>query len=162
MREVRFIFPADCWQLARAAGLTIEETLDNWTDNSFLILEKMVYQFSGPNGERIQEINFSGLFRPVNPGGGTTGPHLQGRRIDVRSILFDDGTSITFNYSSSITEPPMASELRNWIFPRIPVQQYLTPWSMCGEGTTSRCVPNDGSTRLRRDHRDHMHITVVR
>ena len=61
-REVRFIFKADCWELARTvSGLTIEETLDEWTDNSFLILDKMVSQFVAPNTVQVQQIDFSVL-----------------------------------------------------------------------------------------------------
>jgi len=156
--QCKLVFPADCWDFARIVGMSMSDTLDRGTVKSYTVIQRFVDFLSSSNAN-ISEINFSGLYRPF--GGSTTSPHIFGRGIDIRALRFSNGDGIVFNYTAAPHESALAAAVRTHFAPNIaPVTQYLSPWSMCGEGGVAACVPNTGATPLQRGHRDHLHITV--
>lgn len=102
----------------------------------------------------LSEIYFTSLYRPTG-----TGPHTQGRGIDIGYVTRRGDPALTLlrrENGQPIAEPELARELRESLV-RHGSTQVLTPWWIYSVGT--RDDPNDMQRELDVSHQSHLHIT---
>lgn len=151
-RDCKLIFPESSWEIASLVLNDYKEVVKKTNLNIF----EVIYRLMVDENIRATEIVFSGLWRPWRG----SHAHLVGRGIDIRSIRGEAGSGVIFNLNTSGAENSFGKIVRESLttnFPRI--NQYLCPWFICNP-VGSSCTVNTGVSKVEKDHRDHLHLTL--
>ncbi len=149
--STRLIFPASSWQNARQAGASFTDALGHLAPRGWLVLEQLA------RGLQLGELYLTSLWRASG-----TGPHTQGRGLDVGYLQRRKDAALTLlarDAAADGDEPPLAKAARLLLQRSAHVSQVLTPWWMFSKGSYDR--PNDSTSPLDVEHLTHLHVTLV-
>lgn len=148
-------FPANCFEIAKKEGYTIQDVVDSCENRVFSVLYSMVTDL------RCTYIEFSSLWRPYTPGNPNS-PHNTGRGIDITRMKSKYG-DVYFNISTGSAESAYVKLIRNWCYPTNKnITQYFSPWQMCNEKSSCNgaCCSNDKTAPNHKLHLNHLHLTI--
>ena len=161
--ECEIKFPAHSWDLARKAGYTFNQVLDNTLEKTFDFLLWILQFDFDPESHNfyIKKIVLSSLWRPKTSG---TSPHEHGRGLDIIKIDPSIGNSIICNINSTDEEDVYLIKLRDAAFAAKFITQYFSPWKMYFYDSSG--VLHDGintrTSELEKIHLDHVHFTITK
>ena len=148
-------FPANCFELAKKEGYTIQDVVDSCQNRVFTVMYRMMREL------KCTEIQFSSLWRPYTPGNPNS-PHNTGRGMDITRMKSKYGDTY-FSINAGGTESAYTKLIRAWCYPKnIDITQYFSPWQMCNEKTNCNgaCCENDHTSPNHKLHLTHLHLTV--
>lgn len=146
--STRLLFPAESWASARNAGIDFAEMFEHVQPQGWDVVADAARDLD------LSEIYFTSLYRPEG-----TGPHTQGRGIDIGYVTRRGDPTLTLlrrQAGQPTIEPELARSLRVSLV-RHGATQVLTPWWIYSVGT--RDDPNDMRRELDVAHLSHLHIT---
>lgn len=158
--ECQIKFPADSWQLARSAGYTFVEVLNNTKDKTFeLLIWILMFDFDeSSHNYFITDIVLSSLWRPPT---GSTSPHEDGRGLVIIKIESSVGDEIIC-HETTPTEPSYFTKLRTYAMDAGKITQYFSPWKMYYYDAGGKLVDevNKKITTNEKIHLTHVHFTI--
>ena len=146
--------------MTKIGGVTVElnniskSDIKETRDKTFEVLNDMI------QGNKLTSVSLSSLYRPDKKTKGDEIPHSVGRGIDITAATRGTGKDVESVRFRDLPgheqkdEPGLAKDLTSWLRSDSRVNQVLTPWSM-GNNT-----PNENSTKLEKQHKNHMHVGI--
>jgi hypothetical protein len=158
----RILLQHDSWDIARAAGWSIEDVLNG--------AQPIVWDFLRAFCNRFPDVKRIDITSVTRPGDANTDSHAAGYSIDVGALSFtnallnfqykrafinSDGTDIP---SLEVPEPnERYRRVREWIWGESGyIMQYIDPWQI---NYGSAWMPNMLASRTEIEHYHHLHLT---
>ena len=138
----KIVFQQSSWESARQARLDFKAMLGKVEDETFEVLYWLATR------PEVQQIDVSSLWRPWS------GVHTLGLGIDLGAIRFTSGRVWIYRASDAVKDFPALRKLRHDLWATGKVNQIIDPWE------TRRL--NAGYSEIDRQHRNHMHVTVLK
>lgn len=147
----KIVFQRSSWESARAARVTFKGMLAKVEDKTFEVLYWLATR------PEVQQIDVSSLWRPYS------GVHTLGLGIDLGAIRFVSGRVWIYRASDGVKDFPALRKLRHDLWATGKVNQIIDPWETNGVlGHAPGWRSNEGYSQIDREHRNHMHITVLK